>query len=83
MGDVMGDMSQRRGKIQGTDSVGKKVVVRALAPESELQTYSQDLRSMTAGRGVYERSFSHYEPCPREIQDKIIEEAKKDKQAEE
>ena len=83
MGDVMGDMSQRRGRIQGTDSIGKKVIVRAQVPEAELQTYSQDLRSMTGGRGVYERVFSHYDPVPREIQEKVIEEARKSKEEEE
>ncbi|MBN1867382.1 elongation factor G [Candidatus Sumerlaeota bacterium] len=80
MGDVMGDFSQRRGKIQGSDNVGKKVTVRALVPEAELQNYAQNLRSMTGGRGVYEREFSHYEPVPREIQDKIIEEHKRAKE---
>jgi elongation factor G len=82
MGDVMGDFSQRRGKILGTDNVGRKVIVKAHVPEAEMQTYSQDLRSMTGGRGVYERSFSHYEPTPREIQERIIEEAKKAKETE-
>jgi elongation factor G len=80
MGDVMGDFSQRRGKIQGSDNAGKKAIVRALVPEAELQNYAQNMRSMTGGRGVYEREFSHYEQVPREIQEKIIEEHKKSKE---
>ena len=83
MGDVMGDISQRRGKIQGTDTVGKKVVVRAQVPEAELMTYAQNLRSMTGGRGVYEREFSHYEPVPGDVQKKIVAEAEKAKEEEE
>ena len=83
MGDVMGDISQRRGKILGTESRGHKVIVKAKVPEAELATYAQNLRSMTGGRGSYERAFSHYEPVPHELQQRIIEEAKKEKEAEE
>ncbi|NQU42760.1 elongation factor G, partial [bacterium] len=82
MGDVMGDISQRRGKIQGTDTQGSKVIVRALVPEGEMVTYAQNLRSMTGGRGVFERNFSHYEPVPNEIQKKIIDESKKEQEEE-
>lgn len=78
MGDVMGDISQRRGKIQGTDTVGNKVVVRAQVPQGEMMTYAQNLRSMTGGRGVFEFDFSHYEPVPGDVQKKIIEESKKE-----
>lgn len=80
MGDVMGDISQRRGKIQGTDNVGNKVIVRAQVPEGELANYAQVLRSITGGRGVYEREFSHYEPVPGDVQKKIIEQAQKQKE---
>ena len=83
MGDVMGDISQRRGKILGTESRGHKVIVKTKVPEAELATYAQNLRSMTGGRGSYERAFSHYEPVPHELQQKIIEEARKEKEAEE
>jgi elongation factor G len=76
MGDVMGDLSGRRGKIQGTESTGKFVVVTALVPQSELYRYSTHLRSMTQGRGSHMREFSHYDPLPHEQQLKVVEEAK-------
>jgi elongation factor G len=79
MGDVMSDVSQRRGRILGTDSAGKKVIVRAQIPEAEMLTYGQTLRSISGGRGVVEREFSHYDPVPMEIQKKIVEQAEKDK----
>jgi elongation factor G len=82
MGDVMGDISQRRGRIQGTESRGNKAVVKALVPEAELQTYGPNLRSMTGGRCVFEKSFSHHEPVPHELQQKIIEAAAKEKEEE-
>ncbi len=82
MGDVMGDVSQRRGRIQGSEAKGKKVVVKAQVPEGEMQTYAQQLRSMTGGRGVFEREFSHYEPVPGDVQKKIIEDAAKPEEEE-
>jgi elongation factor G len=77
MGDVMGDVSSRRGKIQGMDSEGPFQKVRAQIPLAELYKYSSDLRSMTQGRGHHTRAYSHYEEVPREIATKIVEEAKK------
>jgi elongation factor G len=74
LGDVMGDLSGRRGKIQGTENVGKFAVVSALVPMAELYKYSTHLRSMTQGRGSHTRELSHYEEVPREIADKIIAE---------
>lgn len=73
MGDVMGDISSRRGKIQGMDSAGKMQIIRAKVPLSELNKYSNSLRSMTQGRGMHSQKFSHYEEVPREIQDKLTE----------
>ena len=75
-GDVMGDLSSRRGKIAGMDPEGKNQVIRATMPQAELYQYSVDLRSMTQGQGVYELSFSHYEEVPHEVAQKVIEEAK-------
>jgi elongation factor G len=80
LGDVMGDLSGRRGKILGIDSKGRLQVVRASAPLAELYKYSTTLRSMTQGRGMYEAEFSHYEEVPREAAQKIIDEAKVDKE---
>ncbi len=76
LGDVMGDLSGKRGKIQGIDSKGHLQVVRAQVPLAELYKYSTTLRSMTQGRGMFESEFSHYEEVPREIAQRIIDEAK-------
>jgi elongation factor G len=81
LGDVMGDLSGKRGKIQGIDARGHLQVVRAQAPLVELYKYSTTLRSMTQGRGMYESSFSHYEEVPREIAQKVVDEAKAEKEA--
>jgi len=79
MGDVMGDLSSRRGKIQGMQPDGPFQKVKAQVPLAELYHYSSDLRSMTQGRGHHRRSYSHYEEVPRDAAAKIIEEAQKAK----
>ncbi len=76
-GDVMGDVSSRRGKIGGMDPEGRYQKIKAQIPQAELYNYSVDLRSMTSGQGFYTRSFSHYEEVPNEVQEKIIEDIKK------
>jgi elongation factor G len=81
-GDIMGDLSARRGKILGMDPVGKQQRIRAQVPQAELYQYSVDLRSMTQGQGVYSIEFSHYEEVPHEIAQKIIEEAKAQREEE-
>jgi len=81
LGDVMGDLSGKRGKIQGVDSRGHLQVVRAQVPLAELYKYSTTLRSMTQGRGMYESSFSHYEEAQHEFAQKIIEESKAEEEA--
>jgi elongation factor G len=80
LGDVMGDLSGRRGKITGIDTQGRLQVVKAQAPLAELYKYSTTLRSMTQGRGMYEAEFSHYEEVPRETAQKIIDGAKAGKE---
>jgi len=77
MGDVMGDISVRRGKIQGMDVEGQFQKITAKVPLAELYRYSTSLRSMTQGRGMHRQSFSHYEPMPRESQEKVTEEYRK------
>jgi len=77
MGDVMGDISSRRGKILGMDSDGSNQVIRALVPLKELFRYSTNLRSMTQGRGIHKQKIDHYEEVPREIADKIVAEYEK------
>jgi len=81
MGKVMGDLSSRRGKIQGMDMEGGIQLIKAHVPAKELYRYSSTLRSLTGGRGAHSESFSHYEEMPREAEQKIIEESKRAKQA--
>lgn len=81
-GDVMGDLSSRRGKVQGMDPDGPNQKIRAQVPQAELYQYSVDLRSMTQGQGLYTVEFSHYEDVPRETAEKIIAEAKANAAAE-
>ena len=75
-GDVMGDLSSRRGKISGVEPEGKLQAINAKVPEAEIQNYSQALRALTQGRGFYSKSFSHYEAVPTEVARKIIEASK-------
>ncbi len=82
MGDVIGDINARRGKILGMDSQGRYQIIKALVPLAELYKYSSTLRSITKGRGTYTMKFSHYDEVPAEIAKKIIEEAKKEKKEE-
>ena len=73
MGDVMGDLNSRRGRISGMDSKGGSQVVKAQAPMAEVLKYASDLTSMTSGRGIFSMEFSHYEEVPGNISEKIIE----------
>ncbi|MCF7805060.1 MAG: elongation factor G [Candidatus Marinimicrobia bacterium] len=82
MGDVMGDISGRRGKIQGMDSDGHFQVIKAKIPLANLYKYSTTLRSITAGRGMHRRKFSHYDPVPAEIQQEIVEKSNQEKEEE-
>jgi elongation factor G len=77
MGKVMGDLSSRRGKIQGMDMEGGFQLIKANVPAKELYRYSSTLRSLTGGRGIHSESFSHYEEMPRDAEAKVIEESKK------
>ncbi len=77
-GDVMGDLSSRRGKIGGMEPQGNYTTISAKVPESEVQSYSQSLRSLTQGRGFFTKVFSHYEAVPGDVTKKIIEEHKAD-----
>jgi len=83
MGDVMGDLSGRRGKISGMESEGSFQKIKALVPMSEIHKYSTILRSMTQGRGVYHTKFNHYEELPREQAEKVIAAKEKAKEEEE
>jgi elongation factor G len=73
MGDVIGDLNSRRGRIEGMDPRGNVQVIRGFVPLSEMFGYATDLRSKTQGRGVYSYQFSHYEEVPKSVAEKIIE----------
>jgi elongation factor G len=75
LGDVMSDISSRRGKIRETGQSGRYQVVKAQVPLAELYKYSTHLRSITGGRGYYEQEFSHYEQAPPDVQAKVVAES--------
>jgi elongation factor G len=76
MGDVMGDLSAKRGRVQGMETDGHSQVIRAEMPLAELDRYATTLRSMTQGRGIHAQEFDRYEEVPHEIMEKILAEAK-------
>ena len=76
LGDIMGDLNSRRGRIQGTESLGGRQAVQAKVPMAEVSRYAVDLRSMTGGQGTFTVGFSHYEEVPTHLTDKIVAEAK-------
>jgi elongation factor G len=82
-GDLMGDLTSRRGRLQGMDMKRDMQVIKAEVPMAEMVTYAPVLTSMTGGRGVYHMEFSHYDEVPAHIAQKIIEEYNKDRKAEE
>jgi elongation factor G len=81
LGDVMGDLSSKRGKILGTEADGHYQVVRALVPAAETYKYATHLRSITQGRGMHTARVSHYEEVPRELADRVIAAARAEKEA--
>ena len=83
MGDVMGDMNTKRGRVLGMDQKGVWSIVNAQAPLAEIQRYATDLRSMTQGRGYFTMEFSHYDTVPTHIAQQVIEKAKKERAGEE
>jgi len=77
MGDITGDLSGKRGRVIDTDMIGSDLcIIRAQAPLGELQNYANELKSMTGGQGSYTMDYSHDEPCPPQIQAKVIAEYK-------
>jgi len=79
MGDVIGDLNGRRGRVLGMESKGKYQIIKAQAPMAEILTYALDLNSMTGGRGTFTMEFSHYEEVPVNLSEKIIAAAKEEK----
>jgi len=76
MGDVIGDLNSRRGRVLGVDAKGKRQVIRARVPMAEILSYAPDLTSMTGGRGAFTTEFDHYQEVPAQIIQKIIEQTK-------
>lgn len=76
MGDVIGDLNSRRGKVLGVDAKGSSQVIKAQVPMAEVLRYASDLRSMTSGRGEFQSEFSHYEELPQHLTEKVQAEAK-------
>ena len=82
MGDVIGDLNSRRGKVLGMDTKGHTQVIKSRVPMSEVLKYAPDLRSITSGRGEFHMEFSHYEELPGHLAEKVVKEAKARKAAE-
>ena len=78
-GDIISDLNGKRGRILGMNPEGRYTVIEAEVPQAEVQRYSQDLRSMTGGRGSYRYEFDHYEQVPQNIQTQVIDTAKRAK----
>jgi elongation factor G len=76
MGDVIGDLNSRRGKVLGMDSKGNYQVIQAHVPMAEVAKYAPDLTAMTQGRGSFVAEFSHYEEIPAYLSEKLTQEAK-------
>jgi elongation factor G len=83
MGDVIGDLNARRGRVLGMDGVGNTKVIRAQVPMAEVLRYASNLRSMTGGRGNFTMEFSHYEEVPPHLAERIIAEAAREKEEKE
>jgi elongation factor G len=82
MGDIIGDLNSKRARIQGMESGGDGAsVVRAQVPMAEMLRYASDLRSITGGRGTFEIEFSHYDEVPAHIAERVVAEARKQKEA--
>ncbi|MBV8772581.1 MAG: elongation factor G, partial [Deltaproteobacteria bacterium] len=81
MGDVIGDLNSRRGRVLGMESKGAGQVIKALVPMAEVLKYAPDLRSITSGRGSFEARFSHYDEVPAHLAEKVIADSKRAKEA--
>lgn len=82
LGDVIGDLNQRRGRILGIEPAGRAQKIRALVPQAELYRYATSLRSLTQGRAAHTRRFSSYEELPANEVQKVIEASRKERQLE-
>ena len=80
MGNIIGDLNGRRGQVMGVEQIGKKQVIQANIPHSEMLRYSADLKSMTSARGTFIMEFSHYEIAPDDVMQKVITEMKQEEE---
>ncbi len=80
MGDIIGDLNSKRGRVQGMEPAGRKQMIKAQVPLGEMARYTIDLKSMTQGRGKFRMDFSHYEEVPAQNAEKIIEKARQEKE---
>jgi elongation factor G len=81
-GDVIGDLNSRRGKVLGMEPKSQSQVIKAHVPMSEVLRYASDLRSMTSGRGAFHMDFYRYEELPQHLAEKVIKEARENKEKE-
>jgi elongation factor G len=79
-GDVLGDLNSRRGRTQGMEKKGTQTAIKVQVPMSEMLTYEPTLTSLTGGRGAFHMEYSHYEQVPAQNQQKIIEDARREKE---
>jgi len=82
MGEIMGDLSSRRGRPQGMETQGNSQIIKAIVPLSELLTYASTLKSITSDRGTYHMEFDHYDELPAQVQEKIVAEHARHRQHE-
>lgn len=80
MGDVMGDISGRRGKVMGMETDGSFQIVNSQIPQAELYNYANTIRSLTGGRGLHSEEFSHYENMPKDLEQRVINQYKKSRE---
>ena len=76
VGDIMGDLSSRRGRVQSSEARGNATVILASVPMAEILEYQAALTSITGGQGAFHMEFSHYDEVPGQIRDKVIESAR-------
>jgi elongation factor G len=76
VGDIMGDISSRRGRVQSSEARGSSQVIKAEVPMAEMLEYASSLTSLTGGKGAFQMEFSHYDEVPSQVQEKIIAQAK-------
>ena len=82
MGDIIGDLNSRRGKVVGMETKGRIQVIKSKVPMAEVLKYAADLRAITSGRGEFQLEFAHYEELPAHLAEKVIKETKARKMAE-